>query len=102
MATVFKSKPNIKPIKAPKAGFVATANSFPLINSPKKAPKNGPKIIPAGPIKKIPIMMPKPAPIMPNLLALYFFAPIMGAIKSKIDNSAIKIKNITILSNDIF
>ena len=51
-----------------------------LDNSPTNAPKKAPIMIPIGPKKIIPIIVPKVEPITPDLEPPNFLAPIEGII----------------------
>lgn len=71
-AAIFIPTPHKKPKNAPHADFTdALKSPDVLINSPIKAPKNGPKIIPGGPTKNpiiSPIVEPVVAALLPPLL----------------------------------
>lgn len=68
------------PKKEPNAAFTALLNSLLLINSPIKAPKKGPMIIPAGIGDKSPTIKPSEVPMMPALLPPNRFVPTAGII----------------------
>ena len=51
----FKSVPTRKPTKEPNPDLMATPESFPEVNSPITAPRNGPMMIPNGGKKNKPI-----------------------------------------------
>ena len=63
-----------------------------FINSPERAPINGPINIPRGPIKT-PNNNPIDAPIIPFFVPPSFFKPITGIIRSNI-KTEIAIKNV--------
>ena len=67
--------PTIKPMKVPSADLTARVGLLLAINSPKSAPRKGPKIIPQNPRIASPTKKPRNAPNMPSLLALYLLAP---------------------------
>lgn len=68
----------MKPRKDPKAAFRAVSESALLNNSPIKAPKNGPMIIPPGTGDIIPIIKPNVVPIIPYLDPPNFLVPSAG------------------------
>lgn len=75
----------MNPKNAPKAAFKSFfvfEESF--INSPIKAPTNGQKIIPKGPIKN-PIINPIVQPQVPAFEPPNFFVIVIGKILSKIE-----------------
>ena len=75
----FRKTPDKKPINDPIAALIAPFLLFLFtINSPIKAPKNGPKKIPNGPINKIPQTRPKELPTILPLPPPNFFAPKIG------------------------
>lgn len=93
--------PARKPIKAPVDDFNACPAGRLAINSPTNAPMNGPRITPQIPKTNIPTIKPMKVPAIPNLLALYFPAPSMGARKSSASVNNINTKNITVVRIDI-
>ena len=78
--------PAKNPTKDPKAARTAFLTSELCVNSPAKAPTNGPDIKPIGPKKK-PISRPIPEPIVPIRVPPNFFVPQTG---SKVSNRKIK------------
>jgi len=93
--------PARNPTRVPKEDLSACFGSFLLNNSPKNAPANGPTIIPIGPRVKIPTVKPKKEPQMPYRLALYVFAPMIGAMKSKIIVKTVSAKKIMTAVKDM-
>ena len=73
----FSITPVKNPINDPNAALKANFVSELLLNSPAKAPMNGPKIIPIGPNNK-PIIKPIVEPITPNFVPPNNFVPHIG------------------------
>lgn len=79
IATInFINVPVKNPKKDPNAAFEAVSKSALLINSPTRAPKKGPIIIPPGIGAKIPMNKPIDVPIIPALVPPKRLVPIAG------------------------
>ncbi len=98
--TILRKVPPKKPMTAPVPDRNAFFISFPVISSPIKAPKSGPKINPQG-AKKMPTIAPTKAPINPSFEAPNFFEPMELEIYSITTEITVNIRKIIIRFREI-